>query len=131
MAKICGIHKNAKLQCHANKYGLDDLCFSIIVCCDQNELITYEQFYIDSIDPWFNICAKASSRLGIKMSDEAKDKLRRINLNKKVSEETKIKMSEAQKLIGNKPPPSWGKEPWNKGKHGVQDYSYRNKNRRK
>lgn len=124
-------HKNVKLQCHVNKYGIDDLCFSVIACCSRNEVIVYEQFYIDALKPWFNICEKASSRLGAKLSIESKDKIRQANLNKKVSKETRMKMSEAQKLIGNKPPVSWGKEPWNKGKHGVQDYSYRNKNRRK
>jgi group I intron endonuclease len=57
-------HDNPKLQRHCDKYGLDDLEFSIITGCSKETLIAYEQFYFDALDPYFNICKKAGSPLG-------------------------------------------------------------------
>lgn len=45
-------------------YGLNDLVFSIIAGCSNDTLIAYEQFYIDALNPYFNICKKAGSPLG-------------------------------------------------------------------
>jgi len=68
------IHGNIKLQRHYNKYGKEDLIFSLIVGCSKENLIAYEQFYIDSLNPWFNILPKAGSLLGFKKSKESKKK---------------------------------------------------------
>jgi group I intron endonuclease len=72
-------HGNPKLQRHYNKYGLDDLRFSVITGCSKDTLVAYEQFYIDALSPYFNICKKAGSPLGRepwnkgkKLSDEHK-----------------------------------------------------------
>jgi len=58
-------HTNKRLQNHANKYGLDDLQFSLIVGCSVDTIIAYEQFYIDSLMPWFNICPVAGTTKGV------------------------------------------------------------------
>jgi len=63
-------HGNSKLQNHYNKYGKDDLVFSIIIECDKEDLIKKEQFYIDGLNPWFNICKIANNCLGVKRSAE-------------------------------------------------------------
>ena len=93
-------HHNPKLQCHYNKYGESDLQFSILLGCEKEDLLKYEQFFIDSLNPWFNIQKVAGSPLGKKMSDEEKRK-----------------HSEAMKGIN-----TWmnGRIPWNKGKKGLQ-----------
>jgi group I intron endonuclease len=91
------LHHNPKLQAHFNKYGDSDLLYSVIIFCIKEELIEQEQFFMDLYDPWFNICKKANSRLGVALSDETKEKLRQANLGKKLSEETKRRMSIAQK----------------------------------
>jgi group I intron endonuclease len=57
-------HTNQKLQRHYDKYGSDDLEFFVIVGCPKDALIVYEQFYIDALDPYFNICKVAGSPLG-------------------------------------------------------------------
>jgi group I intron endonuclease len=67
-------HKNLRLQHHFNKYGFFDLNFSILIGCDKSDLITNEQFFIDSLNPWFNIHKKADSPLGLKRSEESKRK---------------------------------------------------------
>lgn len=45
---------------------------------------------------------------GKKMSDEYRERCRRLSIGRKVSLETKLKMSLAQKKIGNRPPINWG-----------------------
>jgi group I intron endonuclease len=96
-------HFNTKLQRHYNKYGKNDLLFSIIIGCDKENLIANEQFFIDSYNPWFNICKKAESRLGTKGQ---------IPWNKGIR--TGIKIPTAFKK---------GNIPWNKDKKGLYTHS--------
>jgi group I intron endonuclease len=48
-------HHSLKLQEHYNKYGLDDLKFSVIMNCNIDEIEKLEQYYIDMLNPYFNI----------------------------------------------------------------------------
>ena len=48
------IHCNSKMQRHVNKYGIDDLTFSIVEPCLPELLIQREQYYIDTLNPYFN-----------------------------------------------------------------------------
>ena len=98
-------HSNRRLQNHFNKYGEKDLLFNVIVGCDKDNLISYEQFYIDSLYPFFNINKIASSRLGVKASEKTIKRLRLSHLGIRPSDETLIKRSKSLK----------GKIPWNKG----------------
>jgi len=104
-----GLHKNELirnkhhsiiLQNHVNKYGINDLIFSIIEECSSKSLIYREQYYIDKHKPYFNIRKIANSNIGIKRRDETKEKIKQFNLGKKLSEETKLKM--AKRMKGNK-----------------------------
>lgn len=93
-------HENPKLQNHVNKYGIDDLIFSIIIICDKEELIPIngiirpEQFFIWAYNPYFNINPIAGSPLGSKRSDVSKRKMSLAQTGKKLSEECKSKLSE-------------------------------------
>ena len=91
---------NLKLQNHYNKYGESDLQFSILLGCDKEDLLKIEQYFIESYKPWFNICIKANSQIGLKRSDE-----------------TKLKLSISHK----------GKTTWNKGKTGIYSEETRKK----
>lgn len=86
-------HHSPKLQNHYNKYKSEDLLFSIIITCSPEELIKNEQFFIDSMNPYFNIAPKAGNCLG-----------------KRHTEEAKAKMRASMK----------GRVPWNKGTKGLQ-----------
>lgn len=48
-------HHSPKLQNHYNKYGEQDLCFSVLCVCDEDDLLLQEQYYITTLKPWFNI----------------------------------------------------------------------------
>ena len=90
-------HHSVILQNHVNKYGIEDLSFQIIEITERELLIIREQHYIDIYNPRFNIRKIAESNKGIKRSESTKAKLRAFNLGKKLSEETKRKMSERMK----------------------------------
>lgn len=109
-------HGNAKLQRHFDKYGWDDLVFSVIIGCDECNLIAYEQFYIDALDPYFNLSKTAGKRAGLPPW----------NKGKKLTEEHKQHIAERQKGEHNsmygKPSPRKGGKGYpnpNKGKKGI------------
>lgn len=64
-------HGNKKLQNLVNKYGISGLCFEIVeVIQDNNIIIEREQYWIDTLKPYYNICKKAGSSFGRKTSLE-------------------------------------------------------------
>lgn len=96
-------HQNQRLQNHVNKYGKEDLVFSIleIVVGLKELLLKREQFYLDAFSPSFNILKIAGSPLGTKHTEETKAKLRAmkigvsVNLGNRHTEETKKKIGAA------------------------------------
>ena len=114
------IHPNQKLQNHYNKYGINDLVFSIILLCEKVSLLNEEQKYIDTLNPIFNISKVVRSpmlglthsieyrkrlsermkgkryALGYKQTAEAIEEIRRRG-RRKCKEATKKKISDANK----------------------------------
>jgi group I intron endonuclease len=69
-------HPNRILQSHANKYGVDDLVFEIAERVnDSDTLLLREQYWIDLLNPFFNICKIAGSRKGVMASISTKLKM--------------------------------------------------------
>lgn len=135
-------HDNAHLQYAWNKYGENNFEFEILLYCEPFELIKYEQFFVNSYIPEmvYNIrleCVETNS--GIKFSEEIREKLRKAHggknhhlYGKHHSEETKKRMSEAQKRNKSRlgrhiseetrekmSKSNKGRIPWNKGKTGI------------
>jgi group I intron endonuclease len=106
-----GKHHTPKLQHHYDKYGKNDLEFSVLLCCDIEDLIITEQFFIDALSPWFNHRKKADSNLGMKYSEESKARMR--GKHWRWSDESRLKMKGNKNGIGNKG--AVGKAPPNKG----------------
>jgi group I intron endonuclease len=100
-------HKNIKLQNHFNKYGETDLLFSILLGCEKSDLLKLEQYFIDSYNPWFNICKIAGSNLGIRLTEKTKQLLssslkgNRNRVGVIISDETKQKMSLAKRNMSD------------------------------
>lgn len=92
-------HHSLKLQRHYNRHGESDFQFSILLGCEKKDLIDNEQFFIDSLIPYFNICKIAGSSLGIKRSEEYKRNSSESRKGKKQSEETIQKR--VNKMIGH------------------------------
>lgn len=86
-------HHSVKLQRHFNKYGIDDLTFTIIMECERIDLLKHEQNYLDSYLPYFNNSPTASSNLGSKLSDETRARMSKNRIGIKRSDETRLKIS--------------------------------------
>ncbi len=112
-------HHNQYLQNSFFKYGADDFYFDVLEKCSVEYLIEREQFFIDifrsadrrfgyNIDPTANRSVVAeetkrkiseiqkgrvSNRLGAKLSEFTKEKIRLVNLGKHIPEETRKKIS--------------------------------------
>lgn len=70
-------HENQKLQNHYNKYGEDDLIFEIVENVEnKKDLTEREQFYLDTLNPFFNICKIAGNCTGRKLSEESIAKMK-------------------------------------------------------
>lgn len=94
-------HENRKLQNAYNKYGEKNFNFDILEeVSDSKYLISVEQIFIDLLNPFYNICKIASSRLGVKATDETKEKQRLAKLNQ--TEETRNQISNTLKSKGIK-----------------------------
>lgn len=66
-----GSHHSPKLQNAWCKYGESAFVFEEIECViDQGVLVEREQFWIDTLRPWFNIAKFAGSPLGVKHSSD-------------------------------------------------------------
>ena len=67
-------HTNQHLQRHFNKYGEQDLQFSILEFCSKEDLLIKEQAAIESYNPEFNMCKIAGSTLGLKWKPDSRKK---------------------------------------------------------
>jgi group I intron endonuclease len=63
-----------KLVRAVNKYGESNFKFEIILTCPLEYLIKVEQWFIDNLNPEYNIAKLAGSNFGIKRTDEVKVK---------------------------------------------------------
>ncbi len=98
-------HENKKLQRHYDKYSEADLVFVILEPCFPEFLLIREQFYLDTLNPYFNICKVAGSQLGCKRSKETCLKMGKWQEGRIFTEEHKENIGKAGK----------GRIPWNKG----------------
>lgn len=74
------IHINNILQRAWNKYGESNLSFEVLERLESPSkelLLSREQHYIDSLNTEYNICSIAGNCLGIKRSEETREKYRK------------------------------------------------------
>lgn len=115
-----GKHHSIKLQRSFDKYGETNFIISLIENCKKENLITREQYYIDTLKPYYNICLIAGSTQGRIFTDLHKEKLsksltgkvrteaqkeyqRQIKIGKTHTKETEQKISKiVNKIKGNR-----------------------------
>lgn len=91
-------HCNILLQNSFNKHGLDNFNFEIIANCPKEYLIKLEQFFIDTINPQYNICKVAGNKLGVKHKEESKQKLKRTLKEKYSNSSRKLNEQQVQEI---------------------------------
>ena len=90
-------HRNSHLQRAWNKYGENAFIFVTLLVCDIKNLILYEQICINKFKPRYNIALIAGSCLGVKCSEEKKEKIIAKLSGKKRPPEVGLKVSIANK----------------------------------
>lgn len=104
-------HHNQKLQNEFNKHKTDALEYVVLEEVEVERLIEREQYYIDKINPYYNICRTAGNTLGVLHSEEMKayfSKIRKgwqVSRGRVLSQETKDKI--AEKATGRKLHPNF------------------------
>lgn len=68
-------HPNRFLQKSFNKHGIEAFEFSVILLCDPENCIFYENLAIQCISPQFNLAPVAGSNRGVKYSEESRAKM--------------------------------------------------------
>jgi len=91
------IHDNIILQQSYNKHGKKSFIFKVILLCDKENLILYEQKCLDKFNPRYNICKIAGSCLGRLASKETRKKMSIKRRQRVISDETRRKLSESGK----------------------------------
>jgi len=101
-----GNHHSVYLQRAFNKYGEENIDFSILLECPKEDLVTKEQEFIDLLHPEYNICKIAGSPLGIRHSEETRAKVSASLIGNKRSvgklHTEEWKQNNALMMLGNK-----------------------------
>lgn len=115
-----GIHTNKFLQRAVNKHGIINFNFEVVLYCDKENLLLYEQTCLDNLKPQYNLSPGVVGTFGYSWSKESKknlsksqlkrfsdpneiEKIRIAHIGYMPTEEQKRKQSEA--LKGRKRPP--------------------------
>lgn len=75
-----GNHDNTHLQNAFSLYGEKYFVFDVIEYCEAKDLLLREQFYIDELNPEYNIRKIAKSNYGLKHSEKTIDKMREVKI---------------------------------------------------
>lgn len=85
------------------KHGYCNFSLDILEYCEPNLLISREQYYIDCLKPKYNILTTAGSRLGSIQSQETRQYISKVLINRVFSDESRDKMKIAAKhRLGDK-----------------------------
>jgi len=95
------IHVNPHLQHAYNKDGKEVFELQILEEVEKSNLLKREQFYLDQLNPEYNVCRIAGSRLGHKFSAETCAKISQSLTGRKIPRKTRKKMSESRKGCQN------------------------------
>lgn len=80
-------HENPHLQASWNKHGENAFMFEVLLYCDSEDCLAFEQMALDCYQPEYNINPVAGSRLGATLNEVSRKKIRDANLGKTYSKE--------------------------------------------
>ena len=78
------------------KYGYSKFSLEILEYCDPEKCIEREQFFLDLLNPEYNVLKIAGSSLGYKHTEETRAKISSSKTGQKHTEETLAKMSSSK-----------------------------------
>lgn len=81
------------------KHGYSNFSLDILEYCEPDKLVEREQYYIDLLNPEYNILKKAYSRLGHKHTEKARKAMSIAKTGRKHTQETIKKLIEINKEI--------------------------------
>ena len=84
-----GTHCSSYMQNSWNKYGHDAFEFKVLVICEKDMTLFYEQILLDALEPKFNTAKIAGSNAGIARSDETKKRMSKAQRNSRKKYEWK------------------------------------------
>ncbi len=91
-----GVHRNGHLQHAWNLYGRGIFVFSVLeYVADRERLLEREQYYLDALDPEYNILKRAGSMLGYKASPLTRARVSAAMKRRVMTEEHRQHLSEA------------------------------------
>lgn len=91
-------HWNKKLQNSYNKHGGDNFEFRLLECCSKEIVIQREQYYFDSLKPYYNYNPTAGNCAGRKLTQSHIQRIKEANTGLKRTEEQKKAVGEKNKL---------------------------------
>lgn len=83
------------------KYGYTNFCFAVLETCKPSEVLEREQYWLDLINPEYNLNPTAGSTLGFSLSEEARTKISIAHKGKPHTLETRQLMSITRKGPNN------------------------------
>ena len=83
------------------KYGYSNFRLEILEYCDKKFLINREQYYIDLLNPEYNILRKAGSRFGYKVDYATKKAISIASRGRKILRESLFKCSNVIKMVSS------------------------------
>lgn len=89
--------QNKRFQNAYNKYGPDAFEVWILLECDSDDCIYWEQYFFDNYDPEYNICKIAGSTKGTTQSDESNRKRSKAGKGRKRDPESVAKGIETRR----------------------------------
>lgn len=107
-----GKHHSIILQRAYTKYGSNVFRFEIVLICQKQYLIYYEQQLINELNPKYNICKIANSVLGYKWTDEQREKARKRQIGNKNRVGKKHSLSSRMKISKNHANVKKDNNPW-------------------
>jgi len=90
------------------KYGLNNFCFIVLETCEPEDVLKREQYWLNFLNPEYNLSPTAGSTLGVILSEETRNKISIARLGQTHSMETRQLMSVTRRGTNN---PWYGQTP--------------------